>query len=585
MTTRSYSLTTIKLLFGSCGNQCAYPGCTNQIIAPETPHSDAVVVGHICHIYAAADNGPRGKSGLTEEERNAPENLILMCGYHHPLVDKQWETYPAETLKAWKRAHEAKYQQGTAEAAKLQAATQKLAFVQTISDKQISDEIERIRTARFLIGFPVKDATLALAARVDATELSGGSSEVRARALAWCARFLSLGDTLVRAQELLQTSKALGQTDEASIADACIVSATDKDRALAMLATSNTPAARSAALRVVTNHEGAKGAVAWAQRAGLTVDEFDADGKLPYLMNELAVENWHGAIETASKIRDEDFQKTPVLYHAVAMTCLIQAVPEELRASVLTQVPFEADRFPLASDEAAMAARRKAAFLCSKVSEFAQSMGIAAAANVASDYALWLKLRDPRDHQEGIDELRSSMRDPARSLRRVNLALQFGIQLDLASIEKEIDRRVALSGRGTADEAVARLSLVFAQGSPREAAEYIAKHRHQLYEHLQKSVIQAYEIELLARAGMVGTANDTLADASANGLGEMEQERLRRIIAELEGADPAAERKRLFEQTDDLRDLVNLADFLELSGFMARTLSVCRTAVCPNTLS
>jgi len=185
-----------------------------------------------------------------------------------------------------------------------------------------------------------------------------------------------------------------------------MASLTDKDRALSMLAKLNTPSARSAALRVMTNHEGAKGALTWVERAGLPLDEFDADGKLAYLMNEPATEGWRGAIETASKIRDEDFEETPVLYHAVAMTCLIQAVPQELRTSVASQVPFEADRFPLASDEAAMNARRKAASLCSKVSNFAQSMGIAAAANVGSDYALWLKLRDPRDHEQALDELR-----------------------------------------------------------------------------------------------------------------------------------------------------------------------------------
>ena len=99
--TRRYSEKTIKLLFGSCGNQCAAPDCTNPIVAAGTLDSDAAVVGQICHIYAASDDGPRGKQGLTAEERDAPENLILMCGFHHPLVDKQWETYPADVLKTF----------------------------------------------------------------------------------------------------------------------------------------------------------------------------------------------------------------------------------------------------------------------------------------------------------------------------------------------------------------------------------------------------------------------------------------------------------------------------------------------------
>jgi hypothetical protein len=563
---RQYSQKTIKLLFGSSGNQCAEPSCTNPIIVSSTEDSEAVVVGQICHIYAAADNGPRGKPGLTDEDRNALDNLILLCGHHHPLVDKQWETFTAETLKGWKKAHEAKYQKETAEAAKLQASIQQMAFFQTYSDQQINEEVDKIRKGRFLNGFSAKEATLVLATRVDAAELAGGSNEIRAKAIAWCARILSQGDTAPRAQALLERSKALSATDEARLAEAFIISATDKDRALAMLAAMNTPASRSAALRVVTNHEKAKGAVAWVERVDLKINDFDAEGKLIHLMNELEVGDWQHAFATASEISDDDFESTPVLYHAVALAVLFQAVPEELRASLLIQAPFEADRFPLASDAAALAARRRAMVLFSKISDFARSIGAVASSNTSADYALWLKLRDPRDRPDGIDELRSSMRDSGQSLRRLNLALQFGIKLDLTSIEREIDRRIALSGKGTADEAFARFSLAFAQSDARGVAEYIAKHRAQLYEHLQKFSIQTIEIEMLARAGSMAMANEMLSKAAADGLGDREQHHLRRIIAEFEGADPAFERKRLFEESGDLHDLVNLTNFLEGRG-------------------
>src|SRR5438552_7286171 len=88
---RSYSTATIKKLFTLCGNQCAFPGCTNEIVTPGTEWSDPAVLGHICHIYASSDNGPRGKPGLTASQRNSFSNLILMCGHHHPKVDKHWE--------------------------------------------------------------------------------------------------------------------------------------------------------------------------------------------------------------------------------------------------------------------------------------------------------------------------------------------------------------------------------------------------------------------------------------------------------------------------------------------------------------
>lgn len=279
-TTRQYSSKTIRLLYGSCGNECAEPTCTNRIIAAGTPESEAAVIGHICHIYAASDNGPRGKPDLTEKQRNAPENLILLCGHHHLLVDKQWETYPAEMLIAWKKKHEAKFDKETAEALKLQAGMQQQAFLAAHSDEQINAEIERIRKARFLTGFPTKEAARALATQVDVAEFAGGSRETRARALAWSARLLAQSETLGEAQALLSKAKALGAGPESIIAEAFLTSISDKNVALALLADMNTAAARSAALRIVNNHEGATYAIAWFDRAGLTLTDLDAEGKL-----------------------------------------------------------------------------------------------------------------------------------------------------------------------------------------------------------------------------------------------------------------------------------------------------------------
>ena len=116
-------------------------------LAPGRRRSSNAVVGHICHIYAAADKGPRGKPGLTAKERNAPENLILMCGHHHPSVDKQWMDYPATLLLEWKKAHESRARAGT-EAIEGEQDIQKHAFIEQMSDEQIEKAITRITYSR-----------------------------------------------------------------------------------------------------------------------------------------------------------------------------------------------------------------------------------------------------------------------------------------------------------------------------------------------------------------------------------------------------------------------------------------------------
>jgi hypothetical protein len=225
------------------------------------------------------------------------------------------------------------------------------------------------------------------------------------------------------------------------LAEAFIVAAQDKDGALALLAPVNTPPARSTALRIVTNSERAAGAITWVERAGLTLDSFDAEGKFFHITNELTAERWQEAADHASQVTVADMTETPVLRHAVGMAYLLLAVPVELRSTVLSQIPFEVASFPLAADPAALAFRRRAIKAFEAVSAFALKVGVAAASNLASDLALWLKLRDPQDHDAAVEELRESMREPEQSLRRLSFALQFGLKLDLAPAGSLIRQR------------------------------------------------------------------------------------------------------------------------------------------------
>ena len=193
---------------------------------------------------------------------------------------------------------------------------QQMGFFRTYSDQQIGAEIEAIRQGRFINGYPAVQKAAELAERIERTELAGGSSKLRAKGLAWCARLLCQPETLDRARELVEKSKAFAETGEARLAEAFIVAAQDKDAALALLAPINMPAARSAALRIVTNSEQAAGAIAWVERAGLTLDSLDSEGKFFHIANELAAGKWQDAADHASQVTDADITETPVLHNA-----------------------------------------------------------------------------------------------------------------------------------------------------------------------------------------------------------------------------------------------------------------------------
>lgn len=103
---RSYGDKDLKILWGAHAI-CAFPGCTTRLVQPATESDPQVVIGIICHIVAHSDDGPRGDASFPKERREDPDNLILLCGAHHDLVDGQPNSYTIEDLKRWKRDHEA----------------------------------------------------------------------------------------------------------------------------------------------------------------------------------------------------------------------------------------------------------------------------------------------------------------------------------------------------------------------------------------------------------------------------------------------------------------------------------------------
>lgn len=97
----SPKISIIKRLFAVSNNQCAYPGCNLPLI-----EISGTVTGEIAHIKAAKKNGPRYDAAQTDEERNGFNNLILLCGRHHTIIDTEISAHSVERLIKIKENHE-----------------------------------------------------------------------------------------------------------------------------------------------------------------------------------------------------------------------------------------------------------------------------------------------------------------------------------------------------------------------------------------------------------------------------------------------------------------------------------------------
>ena len=169
-------------------------------------------------------------------------------------------------------------------------------------------------------------------------------------------------------------------------------------------------------------------------------------------------------------------------------------------------------------------------------------------------------MTDPECSEKGRQRLLERLSDLKSALGLVPLALQFGIKLDLAAVEQEIERQIALHGGMLQEAEIVRFVLVVTQKHPREVADYIARHEEELSGYVVRKVVRCIQIDALARAGLTEKASESLELLLQEGISEAEEGRLRIAIAEAEGTNSVEALKAQFEKTDALADLRRLVD-------------------------
>ena len=103
---KEISAATAAALWVLSNGRCYAPGCLFPVIFEVRPGVYRKNV-QIAHIYGV--RAPRYKEGLSEEERDAFSNLLLLCLPHHTEVDDKKtgeKLYPPELLREWKAKHE-----------------------------------------------------------------------------------------------------------------------------------------------------------------------------------------------------------------------------------------------------------------------------------------------------------------------------------------------------------------------------------------------------------------------------------------------------------------------------------------------
>ena len=92
-------------VLAACGNQCAFPGCSDHIFDLE----HETLVGDIAHIKGRSPGSARYDENQSPEDNRSFINLIAMCKKHNTIIDgTKSHLYSIATLQEYKFKHEAK---------------------------------------------------------------------------------------------------------------------------------------------------------------------------------------------------------------------------------------------------------------------------------------------------------------------------------------------------------------------------------------------------------------------------------------------------------------------------------------------
>ena len=93
-----------KILWTRARNQCAFPGCRQELV--QEGGNSGIVVGQEVHIVARSPGGPRGHEPKPERGVDSYENILVLCPTHHTIVDSAPEIYTKQAMIDMKHAHE-----------------------------------------------------------------------------------------------------------------------------------------------------------------------------------------------------------------------------------------------------------------------------------------------------------------------------------------------------------------------------------------------------------------------------------------------------------------------------------------------
>jgi len=103
------------MLWGKAAGRCEFAGCSKPLWKSSVTQ-EQVNIGQKAHIYSFSNVGPRGNDGMSDDEINSLDNLMLVCHECHQTIDRRKDggRYTSAVLQRMKAEHEQRMERVTA---------------------------------------------------------------------------------------------------------------------------------------------------------------------------------------------------------------------------------------------------------------------------------------------------------------------------------------------------------------------------------------------------------------------------------------------------------------------------------------
>lgn len=138
-------------LAADAGARCEFRGCNEYLFEHPLTLEDGNFSEH-AHIYPFSERGARAGTAPTPADKNAAENLMLLCRVCHKLADGNPVKYTVEVLRAMKLEHEQRVRLQTA--VKADKATHIVRFGANIGTNEALSALPDMQDALFPHRYP-----------------------------------------------------------------------------------------------------------------------------------------------------------------------------------------------------------------------------------------------------------------------------------------------------------------------------------------------------------------------------------------------------------------------------------------------